>query len=93
MLTRTAAVEYAGNNIRVNCICPGYIATPMSDRGIAGRDPSKWGGNPPYRPPSFIERRGTAEEVGKVALFLASDEATFITGESIIIDGGQTVAQ
>ncbi|HUA32779.1 MAG TPA: glucose 1-dehydrogenase [Candidatus Binataceae bacterium] len=83
-LTRVGAIEYGRYNIRVNCICPGVIHTPMVDR-ITG---------PAGIRPQFIERSsvfgrvGTAEEVARTALFLASDEATFASGAPFIIDGG-----
>ena len=83
-LTRVGAIEYGRYNIRVNCICPGVIHTPMVER-ITG---------PAGIQPRFIERSsvfgrvGTAEEIARTALFLASDEATFASGAPFIIDGG-----
>ncbi len=83
-LTRVAAIEYGRYNIRVNCICPGVIHTPMVDR-IAGPDGLE---------PKFIERSsvfgrvGNADEIAHTALFLASDEAPFATGAPFIVDGG-----
>ena len=83
-LTRVAALEYGRYNVRVNCICPGVIQTPMVDR-IAGPEGVK---------PKFIQRSsvlgrvGSADEIAQTALFLASDEAPFATGAPFIIDGG-----
>jgi NAD(P)-dependent dehydrogenase (short-subunit alcohol dehydrogenase family) len=83
-MTRVAALEYGRYNVRVNCICPGVIQTPMVDR-IAGPGGVK---------PRFIERSsvfnrvGNADEIAHTALFLASDEAPFATGAPFIIDGG-----
>jgi NAD(P)-dependent dehydrogenase (short-subunit alcohol dehydrogenase family) len=83
-LTRVAALEYGRYNVRVNCICPGVIHTPMVDR-ITG---------PGGLQPKFIQRSsalgrvGTADEIAQTALFLASDEAPFATGAPFIIDGG-----
>ena len=86
-LTRTAAIENAKRNIRVNCVCPGAINT---------RVPQLLGGD---RADEFrrlqgeahpIGRMGEPEEIASTVLFLASDEASFITGEAIRVDGGVT---
>ena len=81
-LTRLAAVEYASQKIRVNCICPGVISTPMADRVLRGRPHEALVGVQP------IGRIGRAEEIAHAALFLASDESTFAAGAPFIIDGG-----
>lgn len=86
-LTKAAAVEYAKRKVRINCICAGYIDTPLIQRSRSG---SFWDTEKPYRVPSPIERMGTAEEVAHTALFLASDEVSFITGTGLVIDGGVT---
>lgn len=86
-MTRVAAAEYARYNIRVNCICPGAINTPMVTR-IAG------GGELPpeaVRKVSELGRIGRPEEIASMALFLASDEASFATGAPFIVDGGWTI--
>jgi NAD(P)-dependent dehydrogenase (short-subunit alcohol dehydrogenase family) len=82
-LTKVAALEYAGSNIRVNCICPGIIDTPML-RGIpaAGRRLLV------ERQP--IGRLGRAEEIAATAVFLASDASAFTTGAVFAVDGGFT---
>jgi NAD(P)-dependent dehydrogenase (short-subunit alcohol dehydrogenase family) len=83
-MTRVAALEYGRYKVRVNCICPGVIHTPMVDR-ITG---------PEGLQPRFIQRNsvlgrvGAADEIAHTALFLASDEAPFATGAPFIIDGG-----
>lgn len=86
-LTRTAAMENAKHNIRVNCVCPGAINT---------RVPELLGGN---RADEFrriqgeahpLGRMGEPEEIAQTVLFLASDDASFITGEAIRVDGGIT---
>lgn len=83
LLTKTAAVEYANKGIRVNAICPGSIRTPMTMS----------------MPPEYIDavnkvtpvgRMGEPGEVANLAVFLASDESKFITGASVLIDGGYT---
>jgi NAD(P)-dependent dehydrogenase (short-subunit alcohol dehydrogenase family) len=82
-LTKVAAIEYAAKRIRVNCVCPGMIDTPMARRsGERARQ-------------QFIDwqplgRLGTAEEVAAAAVFLASDRASFVTGAAFVIDGGFT---
>ena len=83
LLTKAAAVQYAPENIRVNSVHPGVIKTPMLDvfteqdvAAIAALAPMK--------------RAGTPEEVGWVVLFLASNEASFVTGAEYVVDGGYT---
>jgi NAD(P)-dependent dehydrogenase (short-subunit alcohol dehydrogenase family) len=86
-LTRVAAVEYGRYNIRVNCICPGSIETPMMQRIRKGEPP-----NPKaIQKISVLGRTGEPEEIAKVALFLASDDSSYATGAPFIIDGGWTV--
>jgi NAD(P)-dependent dehydrogenase (short-subunit alcohol dehydrogenase family) len=86
-LTRVAALEYGRYNIRVNAICPGAIETPMAERIRAGAVP-----NPAaIKRISVLERMAKPIEIAKVALFLASDDASFATGAPFIIDGGWTV--
>ncbi len=86
-LTRVAALEYGRYNIRVNCICPGAIDTPMVARISGG------GGMSPQATAriSVLGRIGRPEEIAKTALFLASDDASFATGAPFIVDGGWTV--
>jgi 3-oxoacyl-[acyl-carrier protein] reductase len=87
-MTRVAALEYGRYNIRVNAICPGAIETPMAERVRAGIAP-----NPAaIKRISLLERMARPEEIAKVALFLASDDASFATGAPFIIDGGWTVS-
>jgi NAD(P)-dependent dehydrogenase (short-subunit alcohol dehydrogenase family) len=82
-LTKTMALEYADKNIRINCICPGGIMTPMS-AGFDSNNP------PPFRQSQAMRRFGQPEEVAKVALYLASDDSSFVTGTSAVVDGGWT---
>jgi len=81
-LTRLAALEYADKKIRVNCICPGVISTPMVDR-VMGDRPRE---NVVRLEP--IGRLGAPDDIANAALFLASDESSFATGAPFIIDGG-----
>jgi NAD(P)-dependent dehydrogenase (short-subunit alcohol dehydrogenase family) len=86
-LTKAMALEYADKNIRVNCICPGGIVTPLSGIGTAPTDPALM---PPFHQPQAMRRFGSPEEVAKVALYLASDDSSFVTGTSAVVDGGWT---
>ncbi len=85
-LTRTAALEYAEKNIRVNAVCPGVIKTPMVDR-VTGGDPEL---EKQYAEMSPMNRMGKPEEIAKAVVWLCSDEASYITGETLTIDGGMT---
>jgi NAD(P)-dependent dehydrogenase (short-subunit alcohol dehydrogenase family) len=82
-LSRSLAVEYAPYGIRVNCLCPGYVETaligrytanPMIAKGLLAQTP--------------LRRFGTPQDIANAALFLASDEAAYITGASLNVDGG-----
>jgi 3-oxoacyl-[acyl-carrier protein] reductase len=84
-LTRMAAVEGAPHGIRVNCVCPGFIDTPMTRGGYADDAFSGWSLACP------LGRPGRPDEVARAMLFLASDEASFITGVALPVDGGRTV--
>jgi NAD(P)-dependent dehydrogenase (short-subunit alcohol dehydrogenase family) len=82
-LSRALAVEFGPKNIRVNCICPGAIDTPMIAPVI---DPLKKTGRPFMASP--IRRLGTPEDIANCALYLASDESSFVTGATLVVDGG-----
>lgn len=84
-LVRTMAVEWARQGIRVNAIAPGSIATPrLPDSRVANP-------NDPASPIPMI-RRGTTDEIGKAATFLASDLASYVTGHTLPVDGGWMAA-
>jgi NAD(P)-dependent dehydrogenase (short-subunit alcohol dehydrogenase family) len=91
-LTRTLALEVAESQIRVNCICPASIDTPML-RASFDRlpDPEAARARNVKRHP--LGRFGTPEDVANLALFLASDESSFITGGTYVIDGGASIAR
>lgn len=86
-VTRSFAVEGAPHRIRVNCVSPGWIATEQDDTVSAtGRKNGTW-----EMAPSLLNRMGTPEEIASAVLFLASDEASFITGQTLVVDGGLTI--
>jgi glucose 1-dehydrogenase len=85
-LTRTLALEYAERGIRVNGIGPGATVTPINRAWID--DPVKRQQVEKHIP---MRRAGTADEMGAVASFLASDDAAYITGQTIYVDGGLTL--
>ncbi len=86
LLTRNMALDYAADGIRVNDICPAVIETPMTlDEETMGRDQIK-----EMAKAHPLGRVGTTDEVAYTALFLASEESSFITGTSVMVDGGYT---
>ena len=86
-LTRSMAVAHARENIRVNCVCPGYVATPIIQNILD--DPEALAKASARHP---MGRIGEAEEVAAAVAFLASDEASFITGAILPVDGGYLAA-
>jgi NAD(P)-dependent dehydrogenase (short-subunit alcohol dehydrogenase family) len=86
-MTREIAVEHARSNIRANALCPGPIETPMLDELL--RDPEQRARRLVHIP---MGRLGRAEELARAALFLASDESSFMTGAALTVDGGITAA-
>ena len=87
MLTKAMAIDHAREGIRVNCICPGDVETPMliddaHNRNISWED---------YRDEASIRpmgRIGTPDEIARATLFLASDDSSFMTGANLVVDGG-----
>jgi len=88
-MTKSIAVDYVNRNIRCNCICPARVHTPFVDQYIAknypGREREIFQELSEYQP---VGRMGTADEVAALALYLCSDEASFVTGQAYPIDGG-----
>jgi NAD(P)-dependent dehydrogenase (short-subunit alcohol dehydrogenase family) len=85
-ITKTAALEYANKNIRVNAVCPGSTMTPMMRRGL-DRDPRL---EAAYKKSHPLGRLGTPEEIGEAVMWMCSDEASFVTGLALPVDGGYT---
>jgi NAD(P)-dependent dehydrogenase (short-subunit alcohol dehydrogenase family) len=86
-MTREIAVEYARRGIRCNALCPGPIDTPLLAELLS---------DPVRRQRRFVHipmgRLGQADELAKAALFLASDDSSYMTGASLVVDGGITAA-
>jgi NAD(P)-dependent dehydrogenase (short-subunit alcohol dehydrogenase family) len=87
-LTRSLAADYGASGIRVNAVSPGYIETPMTNM-LAHAGPVR----DAFVGMHLLQRAGQPEEVGKVIRFLLSDEASFVTGANIPVDGGFSAAQ
>jgi 2-keto-3-deoxy-L-fuconate dehydrogenase len=86
-LTRTMALDYADDGIRVNALVPGAIDTPMLNRSFA-RQSNSDGAREASRARHAVKRFGTPQEVAEAALFLASDASSFTTGTTLAVDGG-----
>jgi 2-keto-3-deoxy-L-fuconate dehydrogenase len=89
-LTKQVAADYVGRGIRCNAICPGTVETPSLEDRIAAFD------DPDAARQGFIARQpmgrlGTAEEIAAIALYLASDESAYTTGQLFVVDGGITI--
>jgi 3-oxoacyl-[acyl-carrier protein] reductase len=83
--TKSLAVELAPHNIRVNCVAPGWVDTDMSHQSLTGDEKDKILNTIP------LERAGTPEEIAGPILFLASDLSTYITGETLNVNGGSVL--
>jgi NAD(P)-dependent dehydrogenase (short-subunit alcohol dehydrogenase family) len=87
-MSRAAALDYAKVGIRLNCICPGWIDTPINDLYFKDQ-PGEKEKAAQLHP---VGRLGTPEDIANAAVFLASDESSFIVGLPLIVDGGMTVS-
>ena len=88
-ITRALALEFGDRNIRVNCLCPGVTQTPMLEQGInKAQDPAARRRYLEQEVP--LKRIGRPEEIAKGALFLASNDSSFMNGATLVIDGGAT---
>jgi NAD(P)-dependent dehydrogenase (short-subunit alcohol dehydrogenase family) len=87
IMAKAMAIDHGGQGIRVNCICPGDVDTPMLpvEAEIRGLDWATFLARAAIRP---LGRIGTVEEIAKAVLFLASDESSFMTGAALVVDGG-----
>ncbi|WOH53371.1 glucose 1-dehydrogenase [Bradyrhizobium sp. sBnM-33] len=85
-LSKAAALDYAGSNIRVNVVCPGIIETPMMDR-FSGGTPE---GRARVIAQEPVGRMGKPEEIAATVVWLSSEAAAFVVGHAMIVDGGQT---
>jgi 2-keto-3-deoxy-L-fuconate dehydrogenase len=89
-LTKSIAADFVGKGVRCNAICPGTVETPsLHDRMAAQGDVEKARAAFVARQP--MGRLGTAEEIASLAVYLASDESSYITGQAIAVDGGITI--
>jgi len=89
LLTKAMAIDHGRQGIRVNCICPGDVDTPMLPedarmRGLKWQDYLAGAANRP------LGRVGTSDEIARAVLFLASDDSSFMTGAALVVDGGGT---
>jgi len=83
-LTKTAAIEAASSGLRINCICPGVIETPMIERTIKNSADIRKN----YEQMAAFKRLGRPEEIASGVLFLCSEESSFMTGQTLVVDGG-----
>ena len=86
-MSKTAAMPYGEANIRVNCICPGYIPTPLSTNAVGKPDEVVAERSEGYAERQPIPRAGRPDDIAQMAMFLASDRSTFVNGQAIVVDG------
>ena len=86
-MSKTAAMPYGAANIRVNCICPGYIPTPLSTGAVGKPDEVVAERSTDYAGRQPIPRAGKPDDIAQMALYLASDRSSFVNGQAIVVDG------
>ncbi len=89
-LTRSVAMELGESGVRVNCICPGGIATPLLARGLGGSAEAVETIKGRLARIQPVQRAGLPEDIAAAALWLAGDESSFVTGHALVVDGGLT---
>ena len=89
MLTKAMAIDHGRSGIRVNCLCPGPVATQLLEDVFAG-SPDPAGLRRSFEAATVLGRIGSPDEVAGAAAFLAGDDSTFMTGANLVIDGGWT---
>ncbi|MGH7763331.1 MAG: SDR family NAD(P)-dependent oxidoreductase, partial [Candidatus Dormibacteraceae bacterium] len=91
-LTGAMALDFAADGIRVNCVCPGFMELVMTDRrrDLTAEQQAARAASAAARVP--LGRQGTYQEVARAVLFLASAEASYVTGASLVVDGGLMLA-
>ncbi len=87
-LTRSVAMELAEQRVRVNCICPGFIATPLAANAVGGPAEAVERMKPALAGAQPIPRAGVPDDIAQMALWLASDASSFVTGQALVVDGG-----
>lgn len=94
-LTKTSALELGREGVRVNCICPGYIATPLFGRGMglagAALKASVEAAGDAFVDLQPLRRAGRPEDIAAAAVWLSSQDASFVTGHALVVDGGASV--
>ena len=87
-LTKSVALEVGENNIRVNAICPGFIATPLAANTVGRPDELVERVKPGFAKAQAIPRAGEPDDIAQMACWLAGDRSTFVTGQHFVVDGG-----
>jgi len=90
LLTRNLAIDFGSAGVRVNCLCPGLVRTPMTEMLF---DPAIAEIRDRFIAQHMLGRAGRPEEIAAAALFLASDDASFVTGHALVVDGGFTAGR